>query len=355
MDPTRARRRGRLAALSLLGTIVFACMGTVPAAAQIAGIERGGGVDRPYVPPRKRLNIERTTVRAKPPKDSPKGTKPVVDAASMPISSDAIKHYDAGRALYDKGNIDGAIKEYEAAIRIESKFVDALIDLGDAYFDKVDLEDAADVYQRALVVDKNNSDAQFRLGRASYARRDYDTALEQYNDVLKVRPDDPEAIYNIALTYKALKRYDDAIPYFEKAIKARNRPFPEARINVARCYYEQGNLEKSEAAARKALEETGPDTEDSSNAWYALATALAKKPDLIGASDALEHAIAVCQKCPGDMVSRFFLALAQVLESRGQLTRAADNYERFLQLAPFVPDYQKDEIRERISRLRKTA
>jgi len=321
----------------------------IGAAAQISGIERGGGVDRPYVTVRKRLNNPRVAPRTKPPKG-----KPVpVEAALIPISAEAMKHYDVGRKAYDTGNLDTAISEFESAIRLESKFVDALIDLGDAYFDRAELDDAVDMYRRALVVDKGNPDAQIRLGRASYARHDYDTALVQYNDVLKARPADPEVIYNIALTNKALKRYDAAVPYFQKAIAARKTPFPEARINLARCYIETGKLPEAEAEARKALDEIGPDKPDSANAWYSLAAALVKKPDLTGASDALERAIKVCKDCPPELISRFYLSAGQVYESRGERTRAADAYEKFLQLAPFVPDYQMQDIREKIAKLRK--
>lgn len=329
----------------LVGLVAFPSLGSV-ARAQISGIERGGGVDRPYVSVRKRLNNPRATARPKP------NTKTPEDAAMIPISAEAMQHYDVGREAYDKGKLDVAIKEFEAAIRLESKYVDALIDLGDAYFDRANLDDAIDAYERALVVDKHNVDAEFRLGRASYARRDYDTALQSYNEVLKAKPEDPEAIYNIALTYKALKRFGDAIPYFERAIAARQQPFPEARINLSRCYFELDKLPEAEASARQAIDELGPTSSESASAWYALAVPLAKKPDLPAATDALEHAIDVCKDCPREMVSRFYLPLAQVYESRGERTKAADAYERFLQLAPFVPDYQVQEIRERIGKLR---
>ena len=340
------RRVGVWVVFSLLAIPVF--VEPQAAVAQVSGIQRGGGVDRPFVTVRKRLA---TRVVARPQPKPPKGM-PEPAGAAMTISADAKKHYDAGRSAYDRNNFDVAIKEFEAAIRLESRFVDAIIDLGDAYFDSASMEEAVDAYQRALVVDKGNLDAQFRLGRASYARRDYDTALKAYNDVLQSKPNDPEAIYNIALTNKALKRYEAAIPFFEKSIAARAKPFPEARINLSRCYYELGKLPEAEAAARMAIDEIGPDLEESANAHYALATALAKKPDLPGATDAIAKAIAVCQKCPPDMLSRFYLPLAQVQESRGNRTQAADAYERFLQLAPFLPEYQIQEYRERISKLR---
>jgi tetratricopeptide (TPR) repeat protein len=345
-------RRGGNRLLTVAFVAVFLAAGSpafFDAAAQIPGIERGGGVDRPYVTVRKRLNNPRVAPRTKPPKN-----KPVVDPAMIPLSAEAVKHYDAGRKAYDTGNLDTAISEFEAAIRIESKYVDALIDLGDAYFDRAELDDAVESYRRALVIDKGNVDAQIRLGRASFARRDYDTALAEYNDVLKSRPTDPQVIYNIALANKALKRYDAAIPFFEKAIASRTTPFPEARVNLARCYIELDKLPEAEAEARKAIEGYGPDNPASAIAWYTLAAVLGKtSAQLPAASDALDKAIAVCKDCPPETLSRFYLSAGQVYESRGERTRAADSYEKFLQLAPFVPDYQIQDMREKIAKLRK--
>lgn len=323
---------------------------------QVSGIERGGGVDRPYVPPRKRINYTKVV---KPPKNGSKPPTnpnvPVDDPSMIAIPAEAVKRYEAGRSFYEKGKIDDAINEFEGAIRIESRYVDAIIDLGDAYYDTAKVDEAIEEYERALVVDKKNIDAEFRLGRASYARKDYDTAYRAYSAVLKVRPDDPDAVYNLALTLKALKRYDEAVPYFEKAIASRKTAFPEARINLSRCYYELGKLPEAEAAARKALTEISGDNLASANAYYSLATALARKPDLEGATDALESAVKVCEGCPGDLVSKFYLQLGAIYESRGEAKKAAKAYETFLQLAPFVPDYQVQDLREKISKLKASA
>ncbi len=327
---------------------------SVVATAQIRDIERGGGLDRPFVRARTRIVAKPKPVRPVKPKANGSKPVPVVDddPESISISPEATKRYEAGRRAYEKGNFETAVTEFEAAIRLESRYVDALIDLGDAYFDMSDVENAADSYKRALVIDKKNIDARNRVGRASFARRDYDEALRQYTEVLKISPDDPEAIYNIALTYKALKRYSDAIPYFEKAIAARQGPFPQARVNLSRSYFESGKRDEAEAAARQAISEIGAESQASATAWYALATALNGKPDLPGATEALQKAISVCKECPNDEQSRYFLSLAQILESRGLRTQAADAYERFVLLAPFMPEHQIQEFRAKIAKLR---
>lgn len=359
-------RRGDWRVGSLLASIAAVALlltGLAPVSvdAQVKGIERGGGFDKPYVPPRKRVAVRAATPRPRQPVRRTNPTTPDPEPEPEPelavavVPAEAIQRYESGRAAYDRNDFTKAIDEFEAAIRLDSKYIDAIIDLGDVYFDNANLEDAIEQYRRALVVDKDNFDAQYRLGRAAFARRDYDTALEAYQAVIKKNPSDPQAVYNLALTLKALKRFEQAIPHFEKAIALRGTSFPEARVNLARSLYEAERLDDSEAQARKAIEELGADHPDSASAYYSVATAKAKRGDLIGAADALKQAIAVCKGCSNDLISKFYYPLAQIYESRGERELAADAYEKFLVLAPFVPEYQIEDIRARISKLRAAA
>jgi tetratricopeptide (TPR) repeat protein len=351
---------GRPVALLLIIATAFVAAPEGVRAQGIKGIERGGGFDRPYVPPRKRMDTRvvspRTRQPIRRPDRTPEPTGNPTVAPVVDVSSDALEHYELGRTAYDRGEFNTAVREFEKAIAADSKYIDALIDLGDAYFDSSQLDEAVQTYRRALVVDSSNVDAQYRLGRAAFARYDFDTARTSYEAVIKRNPSDPQAVYNLALTYKALKRYDQAIPYFEQAISLRaGGAFPEARLNLARSLYEQNRLDESIASASKAIEELGPDSPDSANAHYAIATALAKKADLPGATESLKKAIAVCDGCTKDLLTKFYLPLAQIYEARGERADAANAYEQVLNLAPFLPPDQIQEIRSRISRLRSQA
>ena len=356
MQRVRCPLARRLVAL-LLVVVTSIVLAPDRASAQIQGIERGGGFDRPYVPPRKRVKTRAVQPKTRQPvrrtERQPESTgNPTIETVAD-VSVDALEHYEAGRTAYDRNDFDTAIREFEKAIAADSRYIDALIDLGDAYFDRAELEEAKQTYRRALVVDAGNVDAQYRLGRAAFASLDYDTARSSYEAVLKKNPSDPQAVYNLGLTYKALKRYDDAIPFFEKAIAMRSgAAFPEARLNLARSLFEQNRLDDSIVAARKVIDELGADNPDSAYAWYAVATALAKKPDLPGATEALKKAISVCDGCSRDLITKFYLPLAQIYEARGERIMAADAYEQVLNLAPFLSPYQIDDIKSRISRLR---
>jgi tetratricopeptide (TPR) repeat protein len=344
--------------VAVLAVALVAAAFGASATAQVGSIERGGSFEKPYVPPRKRLvtrAVSKTTrPTTRPTRPTPTRPTPTPEApAEVEISSDAIAHYEAGRAAYDRNQYEKAIDEFEKAIREDSKYLDALIDLGDVYFDRANLDDAVESYRRALAIDRSNVDAQYRLGRAAFAMRDYDTAVTAFNAVMKANAADAQAVYNLGLTYKALKRFDDAIPVFQKAIEMRTgSSYPEARLNLARSLYEVGRIDESETEARKAIEEIGPNDPDSANAWYALATVQAKKSDLEGAIASIQHAIDVCKECSNSVVSPFYEPLARLYEARGEKVKAAEAYERFLQVAPYLAPYRIEEIRAKVASLR---
>lgn len=316
-----------------------------PAHGQIKGIERGGGFDKPFVPVR-----VRRTITVKKPERRPKPTVPT--DTDIAISEGAMKRYQAGAAAYQRADFRTAISELEAAVKIEKNFTDAYIDLGDAYFDNEQFAQASDSYRKAIALEPTNTDAQYRLGRVSFVVNDYESAAEAFKHVVAARETDPLANYNLGLALKSLRRYEEATPIFERAIANGPEKFPEPWINLSRCYLELKRTEDAENAARKGLEMLEPDSVDSANGWYALASVLSVKPDLPNATEALDKAIAVCVNCPAEQMSKYYFALGAVHEGQGHRNEAVVAYEKFLSLAPDLPDAVIQDIKARIERLR---
>jgi tetratricopeptide (TPR) repeat protein len=69
---------------------------------------------------------------------------------------DAVAHYDLGNALGDKGDWDGAIKEYGEAIRLKPEFAIAHFNLGLALEHKWDRQSAVAEYCRTLELQPGN-------------------------------------------------------------------------------------------------------------------------------------------------------------------------------------------------------
>lgn len=337
---------------TLICFICLVCSGT-PARAQ--DLDPSGGIIKPKASAPPRYHRERPKPKPKPkPKPDPgdPDPEPEPDEEHVP-PAEALEHYDAGNAAYDRNDLEKAVDEYEAAIRLDGKFLDAFLELGRAYYDLSDLDQALDTWQRALYLDKSIPELHNNIANISYVRRDFEKAIAEYNKAIELRPGYYEALFGLGNTLMALKRYDEAIPYFQRAIDTRGVPFPDARSNMAWAMLRAGHLDEAEVAARKAIEEIGPDKVSGVKAWYGLAAVLTEKRDYKGAADALRKAIEICDGCSSDQIARIYYSLATILEADGDRAGAANALDEYLRLAPYVTNI--NDVRRKIDELRSGA
>jgi tetratricopeptide (TPR) repeat protein len=71
----------------------------------------------------------------------------------------AEEHNDLGVTYEQKGELDAAIREYQAALRKRRDFPTARVNLGNAYFSKKDYPRAEQQYSTVLQADSANTDA----------------------------------------------------------------------------------------------------------------------------------------------------------------------------------------------------
>jgi len=350
-------------AVSFVLALSLACgVGIVPA----QDLDPSGGTYKPPPSQRRRPKkpVTRPTThpehpdRPDPKHPTPPQPEPEPEPQPEPSTStheppaEAARHFDAGSAAYDRNDLEKAVTEFEAAIKLDGQYVDALVELGAVLYDLSDLDAAVEAWERGLRLDPSVPELHSNLANASYVRRDYDRALKEYRETLKLRPSSYDALFGLGNSLAALKRYDEAIPYFNQAIQMRGTPFPDARSNLAWAFLRAGKLDDAVATARLAIDEIGAQAPQSVRAWYALAAALTEKADYAGASTALRTAISVCATCPSEQVSRLDYSLGRVLEAKGDQAAAADAYEQYLRLAPYVTN--ADDVRQKIERLRGT-
>jgi tetratricopeptide (TPR) repeat protein len=96
------------------------------------------------------------------------------------VQSAAEAHYNLGVALYDKDDLDGAIREYREALRIQPDYADAHVNLGVALYDKGDLDGAIREYREALRIQPDNAYAHLNLAAALAGKGDRDGAIREY-------------------------------------------------------------------------------------------------------------------------------------------------------------------------------
>lgn len=102
----------------------------------------------------------------------------------------AADHFNRGRALYAKGDLDGSIREYRAALRIDPRMAAAHVLLGEALGYKDDTEGEISEYRAALSINPSIADAHLWLGEALHQKKhDLAGAIAEYRAALSIYPD----------------------------------------------------------------------------------------------------------------------------------------------------------------------
>ena len=132
----------------------------------------------------------------------------------------AMAHNNLGNALFEKGDTDAAILQFQKTIEIAPRYAAGHYNLGLA-LSKKGLKDASTAqFQAAIEIQPDDLDSLLNLGNALREKGEVDAAIAQYRKALDARPDDQKVNYDLgnALFQKGMAK--DAISHFEKALKA---------------------------------------------------------------------------------------------------------------------------------------
>lgn len=130
----------------------------------------------------------------------------------------AVAHYNLASALNSRGLVDGAIEEYQTAIRIQPAAV-AYTGLGAAYQAKGLLTEAAEQYAQAVRLQPGDADAHSLLAAAYAESGALDSAIEHFRVVVQLQQDSADAQYNLGAAYLEKGLPMEAIPHLESAVR----------------------------------------------------------------------------------------------------------------------------------------
>jgi tetratricopeptide (TPR) repeat protein len=118
-----------------------------------------------------------------------------IAACSAVIKGDKVKGdklaeiYDhRGAAYRSQGDLNAAIKDYDQAIKLNSKFAQAYNNRGVAYDHKGELDRAIADYDQAIKL-KPTALTHFNRGNAYLGKSQYDHAIDDYNQAIKLKGD----------------------------------------------------------------------------------------------------------------------------------------------------------------------
>lgn len=142
------------------------------------------------------------------------------------VEFDAVSLNISGDKLYQRGDVDGAVKEFETA----------------------------------LLLDPENVNVRNSLGVCHGVKGNHDKAIEEFQMAMKFDPGDVMAPYNAGLVYVMKKEKDKALELFMKACRMDDSRF-EVALQLGRLHLEKKDHEKALGYLEKAVElekESGP-------------------------------------------------------------------------------------------------
>jgi len=188
-------------------------------------------------------------------------------------------HLNLGSILFDKGDIDGAVKHYlkslssggdthetyyklglcykkmgkikqaiaafESAIEREANRGEIYFNFGMIYYDNKELHyKAEELFKLAIKKKPDYAEAHLYLGNIYYKKRMLSEAMEQYKEAIDLKEDYAIAYSNLGAVYNDFNMLDKARECYFRAIEI-NGNLAEAHLNLGVLHQKQKNYEKA--------------------------------------------------------------------------------------------------------------
>ena len=203
-------------------------------------------------------------------------------------SRNSVAHNNIGYVLYQKGDVEDAIKQYNQALEINPNYAQAHFNLGVVHLKRGEVDDAIAEYNHALAIMPDYMEAHFDLGTALALKGNLDGAIAQYQQVLKMQPDYAEANYNLGRVLLLNGDTDKAIGYLDKTFAADSDAMARW-FNLGNEFLQQQDWQCAIVCYQQAIK-INPRLAD---AYANLGVALSQKGETREAMDAWQRALEI--------------------------------------------------------------
>jgi tetratricopeptide (TPR) repeat protein len=144
-----------------------------------------------------------------------------------------------GIAFHQLLQFDLARKNYQAAIKLDPKFPQAINNLGTVYYSQKNYRKAMKYYRKALKITPESASIWVNLGSAYFARHNLKKAAQCYDKAMELDP----------LVFEHRSSYGTLLE--ERSVEDRAK----FHLYLAKAYAQRGDKDKALIYLRKALEE----------------------------------------------------------------------------------------------------
>jgi len=128
-------------------------------------------------------------------------------------------HYNLGAMLQARKDLEGAIAEYAAAVRLRPQDAIGNNALGAALLAAGHPQQGAEYLQAALRARPDYFDARYNLGFALAGQDDFSGAAEQFRQALQLQPQDANVEANLGAALAQMGQFAEAKSHFERALQ----------------------------------------------------------------------------------------------------------------------------------------
>ncbi|GAB4287560.1 MAG: hypothetical protein Fur0025_21130 [Oscillatoriaceae cyanobacterium] len=133
--------------------------------------------------------------------------------------NNAEAYYKRANALYDMGDYQDAINDYTAALKINPSYVNSYFNRGLTYYEMGKYREAIADYTMAIKLDPKDADAYNKRGVAYHQLNDYPAAIQDYTKAISLNPEDATAYINRGLSASAAGNKQAAIADYTEALR----------------------------------------------------------------------------------------------------------------------------------------
>ena len=190
--------------------------------------------------------------------DTPEAKKALSDvlsrwqkAVEVDPTDEAVR-YNLGIVYQQMGELDKAIPEFKAAIRIKADFSAAYNNLGKAYGIQGDFEEAIAAFRTSVRIDPNSPVLHTNLGIVYQQQGKFDSAVSAYKKAIEIDPNYAETYTNLGIVYRKQGRFEEAVEAYKTAIRL-NPNYAEAHNNLGYVYEDLNRWDEAIAAYKEAI------------------------------------------------------------------------------------------------------
>jgi tetratricopeptide (TPR) repeat protein len=244
---------------------------------------------------------------------------------SLEVTADnEVARNNLGTVLMDRGQVDAALNEFQAALRDRANCVEAHNNLGNALKQKGQTPAAIREYETAIRLQPGFADPHNNLATMLLAQGQTNAAFQEFQNAVRLRPDYVEARNNLAALLDLAGRTNEAIAQFQQVI-ALSPDYPDAHYNFGTLLARGGQTDLAISQFQQALREKPDDPQ----AHFELGNALASQGQADDAIVQLQAAVRLKNDWPEAHNN-----LGNVLAMRGQTQAAIREFQAALRLQP---------------------